>query len=133
MTLGLGEITNCFQGVIPTQITTASGDGWPNVTYLSLVHEVDDDHLAASNQFFSKTTRNLAENPRASIVVIDPITYDQFKIAAVYERSERQGALFDEFRAEIDMIASLTGMTGVFQLRAVDIYRVLSVEQYHPS
>ena len=129
----LADITNCFQGVIPTQITTSSADGWPNVTYLSLVHMVDDEHLAASNQFFSKTTQNLAENPRASIVVIDPITYDQFKLAVVFERSERQGALFDEFRAEIDMIASLTGMTGVFKLRAVDIYRVQSVELFVPS
>ena len=49
-------------------------DGTPNITYLSRVHMVDDERVALSNQFFSKTARNLAENPRASVLLIDPTT-----------------------------------------------------------
>ena len=55
------------RGVIPAEIATASADGVPNVTHLSRVHMIDDERVALSNQFFSKTTRNLAENPHACV------------------------------------------------------------------
>ena len=72
MTLTLTDITACFEGIIPAQIVTVSLDGEPNVTHLSRVHLLDDEHVVLSNQFFSKTTRNLAENPRASVLMTDP-------------------------------------------------------------
>ena len=74
--VALSEIAACFEGLIPAEIATASADGVPNVTHLSRVHMVDDEQVALSNQFFSKTTRNLAENPHACVVVVDPLTYD---------------------------------------------------------
>ena len=64
--LRLYDIAGCFEGIIPAEIATASADGIPNVTHLSRVDMLDDDRVVLSNQFFSKTTRNLAENPRAS-------------------------------------------------------------------
>ncbi len=64
--IALSDIAACFEGLIPAEIATASADGVPNVTHLSRVHMVDDERVALSNQFFSKTTRNLAENPRGA-------------------------------------------------------------------
>ena len=124
----LSDIASCFEGIVPAEIATAAADGTPNVTHLSRVHMVDDDHVALSNQFFSKTTRNLAENPRACVVVIDPITYDSYKMVLQYERTERRGALFDRLRRDIDAIAALTGMQDVFKLRSADVYRVLTLD-----
>ena len=63
----LSQLSRCFEGAIPAVVATASADGTPNVTYLSRVQSVDDERVALSNQFFSKTARNLAENPRASV------------------------------------------------------------------
>jgi len=126
--VALTDIAACFEGIIPAEIATASADGVPNVTHLSRVHMVDDDHVALSNQFFSKTTQNLAENPRACVCLIDPLTYESYKLVLQYERTERRGVLFDRMRRDIDAIAALTGMSGVFKLRSADIYRVISIE-----
>ena len=126
--LGLRDIHLCFEGAIPAVIATASSDGTPNVTYLSRVRLVDDERVALSNQFFSKTVRNLAENPRASVLLIDPVAYDAFRLTLVYERTERRGALFDRLREDVDAVAAISGMQDVFKLRAADIYRVLHIE-----
>lgn len=128
-TLSLHDIHICFEGVVPAVIASASADGTPNITYLSRVRLVDDEHVALSNQFFSKTTRNLAENPRASLLLIDPVTYDEFRLTVVYERTERRGRVFEQLRDDVDTVASLSGMSDVFKLRAADIYRVVGIEQ----
>ena len=49
----LASIRDCFEGVIPSIIATLDADGLPNVSYLSQVYLVDDEHVALSNQFFS--------------------------------------------------------------------------------
>jgi adenylate cyclase len=126
--LRLSDITACFEGIIPAEIATASADGVPNVTHLSRVYMLDDERVVLSNQFFSKTVRNLAENPYGCVVVIDPDTYDSYRMLVHYERTERRGPLFDRMRRDIDAIAALTGMEGVFKLRSVDVYRVLELE-----
>ena len=100
---------------MPAVIATASADGTPNVTYLSRVRMVDDDHIALSNQFFSKTTRNLAENPRASLLLIDPVTYDEYRLTLVYERTERRGRLFERLRDDVDTVAVAVGHAGRVQ------------------
>ena len=125
--LPLSVLERCFTGVIPAIIATASADGTPNVTYLSRCHAVDDERLALSNQFFSKTARNLAENPRASMLIIDPVTHDEYRLDLAYERTERRGELFDRLAADVVAIAAMTGMQDVFRLRAADIYRVTSL------
>ena len=125
----LDRLALCFEGAVPAVIATAAADGTPNVTYLSRVHRVDDERIALSNQFFSKTVRNLAENPRASVLLIDPVTYEQYRLSVAYERTERRGPVFERLRADVDALASLEGMQDVFKLRAADIYRVRHIEQ----
>src|SRR5438105_6450771 len=126
--LTLDDLQLCFEGVVPAVVATASADGTPNITYLSRVRKVDPERLALSNQFFSKTMRNLAENPRASVLLIDPLTYDQFRLTVTYERTERRGPVFDRLREDVDAVAALQGMQDVFKLRSADIYRVQHIE-----
>ena len=125
----LRDLRLCFEGVVPAVVATASAEGAPNVTFLSRVRIVDDERIALSNQFFSKTARNLAENPRASLLLVDPTTYDQFRLTLAYERTERRGPVFEQLREDVDAVAALQGMQHVFKLRAADVYRVLHIDK----
>jgi len=122
------EIRPAMQGVIPT-IVTCSLDGVPNVTEISQVWYVDKDHVALSHQFFNKTHRNVRENPFVQAIVRDGKVFQEWILELQYDHSEESGPLFDKMDMELEAIASLTGMSGVFKLRAADVYKVLSVRK----
>jgi adenylate cyclase len=125
----LASIARCFHGVVPSLVASADGGGMPNVTYVSQVYLVDDEHVALSCQFFNKTRRNLDENPNATAEVYDPVTFQAYRLRLQFLRSETAGALFDTMALRIQAIASHTGMEGVFRLLAADVFRVIGVER----
>jgi hypothetical protein len=124
----LQQIRDALEGVMPAVVATSAADGTPNITYLSKVVFVDAEHVALSNQFFSKTVDNVRQNPRAQITLIRPRSGQQVRLDASLVRSEDGGELFEQVRAEIDAIASLMHMEAVFKLRSLDIYRVQRIE-----
>ena len=123
------EIRTVLDNGVPAIMVTCSADGTPNVTVISQVYYVDEGHAALSFQFFSKTIRNIRENPRACVWLSDIDRLSNWVLRLEFERSETEGAVFDAMDMQIEAIASATGMSGIFKLRAADIYRVLSVEQ----
>lgn len=130
LSVALEEIQPCLQGVIPSWLATCSADGVPNITILSIVHYVDAERVALTRQFFNKTTANLDANPFAQALVIDPRTADQFLLDLRYLHTETEGPTFDAVAANLDAVASQTGMQGVFRLRGVDIHRVLECRPF---
>jgi adenylate cyclase len=125
----LSEIARCFQGVIPSVVATSDGKGTPNVTYVSQVYLLDDQHVALSCQFFNKTRRNLDENALAQAEVYDPLTFQPWRLRLRFLRSETSGSLFETMALRIQAIASHTGMEGVFRLIAADVFEVLELER----
>jgi adenylate cyclase len=124
VTPSLEDLRPCLEGVLPAVIATASEDGTPNVTYLSKVWPFDAEHVALSNQFFSKTVANIAKNPQAQLLVMHPADLRHYRLDVEYVRSEYSGEQFDRMSAEIDALASMFGMQNVFRLRALDVCRV---------
>ena len=122
--VALRSIMPAFEEVIPATIATASADGTPNITYISVARFLDEERIAISNQFFGKTTSNLEANPFLAVRVADPQTLLEYELDATRLRSERTGELFDSMRVQIDAIADQTGMRGVFRLRSVEVLRV---------
>jgi len=119
----------CFDGAVPPVIATCATDGMPHTTYLSQLTLVDDDHVALSNQFWSKTIANLADNPRASVLVTDSQTYETYRMALCFERRDTDGPVFERLRVSIEAIAKMMGMEEIFSLRSADVYRVLSCDR----
>ena len=128
MSLGLEQMTACFQGILPSMFFTCSSDGTPNAAFLSHVDYVDSTHVALSFQFFNKSRRNISENPHASIRVIDPDTNQGYALRLKFERSETSGPIFDRMFLRIEAIASYAGLKGIFKLKAADIYQVESID-----
>jgi hypothetical protein len=118
-----------LQNGVPAIIVTCSAAGVPNATIISQAYYVDPEHVALSFQFFNKTIKNVRENPRASLCLNDIAGFGNWVLDIEYERSETDGPVFDEMDMQIEAIASATGMSGIFKLRAADIYRVRSVER----
>ena len=123
------DIRAVMDNGIPAVMVTCSADGVPNTTVISQVYHVDETHVALSFQFFNKTIRNVRENPRANVTLQDIPGFALWILELEFERSETEGPVFDAMDMQIEAIASATGMSGIFKLRAADIYRVLAVEK----
>jgi hypothetical protein len=123
------EIRPVMDNGIPAVMVTCSADGIPNTTVISQVYYVDETHVALSFQFFNKTIRNVRENPRANVTVQDIPGFALWILDLEFDHSETAGPVFDAMDMQIEAIASATGMSGIFKLRAADIYRVLAVEK----
>ena len=130
LSVPLESIMPCLQGVIPSWVTTCSAEGVPNASIVSIVHYVDSERVALTRQFMNKTRVNLDANPRAQVIVVSPANGDQYALDLHYLRTESEGPIFDAVEANLDAIASMTGMTGVFRLRGVDIHGVLACEPF---
>jgi hypothetical protein len=122
------EIRPVMESGIPIVLATCSKGGEPNVAVVSQAYYVDPEHVAVSFQFFSKTVRNVRENPHATICLHDLFNSRRFVLGVRYDHSETEGPVFERMDLEIEAIASATGMSGIFKLRAADIYEVHSVE-----
>jgi adenylate cyclase len=124
----LADHWECFEGVVPSVVVTAARDGTPNVSYISHVFHIDEHHVALSNQFMSKMLRNVQENPRLQVVVVNALSGQQLVLDLVFERAETSGRLFDTLATLVTAVASHQGMDQVMRLRSADVYRVLAVE-----
>jgi hypothetical protein len=123
------EIKPAMQGVIPSHVVTCSRDGIPNAGVISQVYWVDPDHVALSHQFFNKTSRNVRENPYVALCLTHPETFETWDLELEYDHSETEGPVFEQMDMQLEAIASMTGMTGIFKLRSADVCRVLSVKK----
>ena len=122
------EIRSALENGRPALMVTCSADGVPNATIISQVYYVDRQHAALSFQFFSKTIKNIRDNLHAWVGISDLAAHTDWALELEYVRSETEGPIFDAMDMQIEAIASATGMSGIFKLRAADIYKVVSVE-----
>jgi len=123
------EIKAVMDNGVPVLLATCSKAGIPNTTIISQVYYVDANTVALSFQFFNKTTRNVRENHRAAICLNDLHSSEKWLLQVEFDHAETEGPIFEQMDMHIEAIASATGMSGIFKLKAADIYKVLSVKR----
>lgn len=121
------DLLPTLQGAIPSAVATADNDGVPNVSYLSQVYFVDNNHVAISNQFLNKSIRNILQNGHATAVVIHPATLKRYRFYMEHRETKTEGELFDNMASQLEVIASMMGMQDVFKLNAAEIFEVTEV------
>lgn len=117
-----------FQGVIPATLATASTDGVPNVTYISQVYYIDEEHVAISHQYFNKSWKNIKENPKFTVALTCPETASLWKIDLEYVKEQKEGEVFEEMEMVITAIGSMYGDKNPFKLQSAVFCKVLAIK-----
>ena len=123
------EMLPSLQGALPSALATKDEAGVPNISYVSQVYYVDENHVAVSNQFFSKSIRNLHNTGIGTINVIRPDNLKSWYLQLRYKETQKSGDLFENMSMQLEAIASMMGMENVFKLKAAEIFEVTGVEE----
>ena len=123
------EIKIAMKGIVPSIMVTCNSEGVPNISYMSQLYYVDENHVAISNQFFNKTIRNIRENPLACVNIVSPEDFAMWVLDLKYSHSETKGNLFEQMEMQLEAIASMQGMEDVFKLKAAEVFTLLSVNK----
>ena len=76
-------------------VATASRDGMPNATPKGTLKLLDEHHVLFADLFSLKTRRNLEENKKVAVTVVDTTTGKGYQIKGTAELLD-SGQLFDE-------------------------------------
>ena len=123
------ELQESMQGIVPSTLVTCSKEGIPNINYISQVYYVDAEHVALSHQFFSKSIRNINENPQVSVSTIHPDSFQMWRLDLLFVRKETEGPLFEHMSLQLEAIATMTGMEDVFHLLSAYVFKVLDIQK----
>ena len=78
------KIPKYIQQIINKQelhtLSTSTKDGIPNIIFLKFLKVYNDEQILIANNKFSKTEKNLLENPRISFVVLDKENHKSYQI-----------------------------------------------------
>ena len=85
-------------------VATATREGVPNVTPKGSVRVLDDQHVIFADLFSLKTRRNLEQNPRVAVTVIDAATHKGYQIKGTAELVS-SGPLYDQMAEQMKQLA----------------------------
>ena len=105
-------------------IATASKDGTPNIGPKGSMHVIDDETLAYSEATCGKTLRNIQENPKVTVMVVDREKSDGYQVKGRAELLT-SGALFEQ-AARRQEERKRPGPKYAVKIRVEEVYSVKS-------
>ena len=95
------EMKDMLAQLTPASVATASKDGIPNVVAIGSINALDDEHLLFATIFTVKTLRNLQENPKIAIDVIDGKNFKGYQFKGTAELLN-QGPIYENVVQQIE-------------------------------
>lgn len=77
------EIKRFIEGIPLAVVATADIEGHPHLALGSDIMAVDEDHLAFENWFCHTTLRNVEQNPRVALAVMEPDTGTGYQFTGI--------------------------------------------------
>ncbi|MEN3283881.1 MAG: adenylate cyclase [Solirubrobacteraceae bacterium] len=121
----LESIRDCLRAGLPSPMATCGPDGTPHISYISQVQYLDCERVATSRQSFNRALVHLDASPLSQAIIVRPATGEQFRLDLRHLHTATDGEEFEAMRANLDAIASHTGMGPAFRLRGLDVHRVV--------
>lgn len=120
-------VRNAMDGLVPLVVGTADAEGTPNITFMSQLYYVDEQHAALSYQFMNKTWRNMRHNPFFTVLITNPEDCSMWKLELKFLEEKKEGPIFEEM--EMQLLALATPQHIQFNLHSALICRLVSYEQ----
>ncbi|MES2628537.1 MAG: pyridoxamine 5'-phosphate oxidase family protein [Bacteroidota bacterium] len=122
------EMISGMQGFVPSVLATCSANGVSNITYISQIFYVDDQHIAFSAQLLNKTWQNLEENRLATAMITAADFSQMWKLHLEFIEQQTSGELFDDMDMQLQAIAAYIPSNINFKLTGAMLCRVIDVE-----
>lgn len=120
------EMLPALMGVVPATLITCCNNGIPNITNISRVWYVDQNHVAIANHMLKKSIRNLQENPYAFIRTMDTNTFSTWEIEVKYEGPRTNGEIFVEMTNQFGILSMMLNSELPITVQSAEIFSVLS-------
>lgn len=115
-----------LMGVVPATLITCSKDGIPNITNISRVWYVGEQHVAVANHMLKKSVQNLKENPNAFIRTTDPTNFSTWELELEYIGSRTDREIFSEMKKQYEVLSMLIESEMPISIQCAEIFTVVS-------
>ncbi len=116
------EVREVVEKQKPLPIATASGDGKPNVVFVTMWKILDDETILFVDNFFNKTRANLEANPQMAVVAYDSESKKSYQLKGRVTL-ETSGSNFDKAKEMADARKLPGRAAAVFHVE--EIYNAL--------
>lgn len=120
-------VREAMDGLIPLVVGTADAEGIPNITFMSQLYYVDEQHAALSYQFMNKTWRNIRQNPFFTVFITNPEEFSMWKLELKFLEEKQEGPVFEEM--EMQLLALATPQHIQYNFHSALICKIVSFKQ----
>ncbi|MGG3467031.1 LuxR C-terminal-related transcriptional regulator [Neobacillus pocheonensis] len=120
------EMHPALMGIVPATLITSSKQGIPNITNISRVWFVDQEHVAVANHMLNKSIHNLRENGHAFIRTMDTTTFSTWELELEYIGPSTTEKIFAEMQKQYEVLSMILETEMPITIHNAEIFHVLS-------
>ncbi len=116
------EVLELIRRTRSSLVVTSSRSGEPNIAPKGSLMAVDAETLLYADLFPGRTTKNLMENPKVAVAVIDPETMEGYQIKGRAERAAEGTPYHQACETVAGLKVGLPPPQAVIVIRVEEVY-----------